>query len=134
MPQAITYDDIIQCALFREEERFPALCYYHKENGASIWISSQPKETALDKSDEKMIMSIIETIPKTTKPKIKWKDTKRTEARLHIFDVRIKDESSVKYDVNYPSTWVWNYEIESIQKTRESYLKLIDINIDNELY
>lgn len=43
MPAAMGDSDIEECSKFRTKERFPALTYYYKKNGATIWRSSQPK-------------------------------------------------------------------------------------------
>ena len=128
VPQAMSDKEIVKCAKYRSDMRFPALTYYHKKNGASIWRSGQALTSSTNKADKKMINSIIDTLYVNAQSSIKFKDVKREEARLHIFDVRAKGAMSVKYDFNYPSTWMWLYEVEGIQKTRESYIKLLQLN------
>ena len=114
------------------------MSFYYKKNGASIWRSSQPKEGLwgfANKSDQKMIQSIIDTLPPKMKSNMKFRDEKRNEAKLHIFDARPmisafgnKVMGSGYENVDkYPHTWLWFCDIENIHKMRESYIKLMQI-------
>eukprot|EP00826_Nyctotherus_ovalis_P042491 TRINITY_DN4376_c0_g1_i19.p1 TRINITY_DN4376_c0_g1~~TRINITY_DN4376_c0_g1_i19.p1 ORF type:complete len:210 (+),score=24.40 TRINITY_DN4376_c0_g1_i19:142-771(+) len=46
VPRSIPDRELEECSKFRTKERFPALTYFHKPTGASIWRSSQPKVLA----------------------------------------------------------------------------------------
>jgi len=37
IPNAMTDDEIKKCSMFRTKNRFPALSYFYKHNGTSIW-------------------------------------------------------------------------------------------------
>lgn len=137
IPTDMSDEDVEECSKFRTKERFPAMSYYYNKNGATIWRSSQPKEGlwgSISKPDQKMIQSIIETLPQS-KTTIKFEDPKRDEAKLHIFDARPKISaignkvmgSGYENVDNYPSTWLWFCNIENIHKIRESYMKLLQI-------
>lgn len=128
IPQSITDKDIVKCAEYRADMRFPALSYYYKKNGASIWRSTQPTSGSTNPHDQRMIKAIVATLPADIQPSIKFKDPKRTEARLHIFDVRVRGSASAKYEFSYPSAWMWLYEVDAVQKTKESYVKLLQLN------
>jgi hypothetical protein len=41
VPKAIIDEELAECAIFRTRNRFPALSYFCKDNGASLWRSSQ---------------------------------------------------------------------------------------------
>jgi len=43
IPKFISDDDIKECCKFRTKERFPALTYFSKYYGTSLWRSSQPR-------------------------------------------------------------------------------------------
>ncbi len=44
----------------------------------------------MNKSDQKMMQQIMETLPKDPRGRYRFADPKRDEARLHIFDARPK--------------------------------------------
>ena len=135
----MTDGDVEECSMFRTRERFPALTYFHKTNGASLWRSSQPKEGlwgSVSKADQKMLQSIVETVrPDSIKKSAVFTDQKRDIARLHIVDARPKMSafgnkvmgSGYENVDNYPSTWLYFCDIENIHKIRESYLKLAHV-------
>ena len=50
LPKIMTRDEIDECSKFRTKERFPALTYFYKANGTSLWRSSQPKVCLLNTS------------------------------------------------------------------------------------
>lgn len=137
VPANMLDEDIEECSKFRTKERFPVMSYYNRSNGASIWRSSQPKEGIwgkVSKLDQKMVQSIISTLPEN-ESHMKFKDEKRREAKLHIFDARSKISaignkvmgSGYENVDNYPSTWLWFCNIENIHKIRESYLRLLQL-------
>jgi len=141
----MTDEDVYECSKFRTKERFPALTYYYSKNGASIWRSSQPKEGILgkvNKGDQKMIQSIIDTLPKTSKLPLKLRDKAWNDAKLHIFDARSHISaignkmmgSGYENVDNYPSTWLGFCDIENIHKVRESYLKLQQVCNDSKYF
>ncbi len=79
-----------------------------------------------------MIQSIIGTLNPAVRGGRKFKNEKRNEARLHIFDARpmmsalgnkVMGSGYENID-NYPSTWLCFCDIENIHKIRESYIKL----------
>jgi len=43
VPKSIPDRELEECSKFRTKERLPALTYFHKPTGASIWRSSQPR-------------------------------------------------------------------------------------------
>ena len=128
-------EDIINSSNFRTKQRFPALTYYHKKNGASIWRSSQPREGlwgSINKGDQTLIASIVKTAGNITK---KFNCIDKDNAKLHIIDPRPKMNaignkvmgSGYENTDNYESTWIHFCDIENIHKMRESYLKLTEL-------
>jgi len=136
--KTISDQDIEECSKFRTRERFPALAYYNKNNGTSIWRSSQPKEGLwgyINKGDQNVLSSIIYSLPTRsprTKPQAVSESDLKEIARLHIIDARPKLSaignkvmgSGYENTDNYPSTWLHFCEIENIHKTRDSFIKL----------
>jgi hypothetical protein len=48
----MNYYELTACSKFRTKNRMPALTYYYKKNGCSIWRCSQPKNGFLEQSIE----------------------------------------------------------------------------------
>mmetsp|Transcript_32409 Transcript_32409/g.36948 ORF Transcript_32409/g.36948 Transcript_32409/m.36948 type:complete len:102 (+) Transcript_32409:591-896(+) len=68
VPASISDEGVARCAIFRSKSRFPAMSYFYKENGASLWRSSQNLTGIFGKRseyDEKMLKLIGETNPNT---------------------------------------------------------------------
>ena len=40
VPRAMKDEQVVQCSKFRTKNRLPALSYYHKKTGVSMWRSS----------------------------------------------------------------------------------------------
>ena len=143
MPKAVTDGEIEGSSKFRTRERFPALTYFHKSNGASIWRSSQPREGLwgyANKSDQRLFQCIVDTVQTVPDKQIAFKDEKREVAKLHIIDARPKLSaignkvmgSGYENIDNYPSTWLYFCDIENIHKIRESQQKLAYICNDSQ--
>jgi len=91
VPYVMSDEDIEECSKYRTKERFPILSYYNKLNGASIWRSSQPKGGLFGKvnrGDQKIMRSIIYTLPKSSKIVNNFATVGYNEAMLHIYDAR----------------------------------------------
>lgn len=140
--RAATDSDILECSNFRTKRRFPALTYYYKKNGASIWRSSQPREGlwgSVNKGDQLVLASVAATISAVDSD---FAHRQRNTAKLHIIDPRPKMNaignkvlgSGYENTDNYESTWLHFCEIENIHKMRESHLRLMDLcNSDSKL-
>ena len=63
VPKAINNSQVEGCAKFRTKSRLPALTYYHRETGTSIWRCSQCMQSYSRRStdDEDMLMEIGRT-------------------------------------------------------------------------
>lgn len=60
IPNSVSYTELEGSAKFRTKRRFPALSYYYKKNGTSLWRSSQNKGGITSRSvqDENMLLKI----------------------------------------------------------------------------
>lgn len=60
VPKNMNEQEVVSCSQFRTKARIPALSYYYKTNGCSVWRSSQPKSGffANNTEDQKMIHEI----------------------------------------------------------------------------
>lgn len=78
IPNTISQSDLVGSSKFRTKRRFPALSYYYKKNGTSLWRSSQNKGGITSRSiqDENMLVKIGGVNP--------------TSNQVVIFDARSK--------------------------------------------
>jgi myotubularin-related protein 6/7/8 len=65
VPNKLSQEELEGSAKFRTKRRFPALSYYYKKNGTSLWRSSQNKGGITSRSvhDEYMVLNIGKTNP-----------------------------------------------------------------------
>jgi len=64
VPRNISHSDVAECAKFRTRKRFPALSYFYRNIGTSLWRCSQNKTGFLftrSTEDERMISHIANT-------------------------------------------------------------------------
>mmetsp|Transcript_30160 Transcript_30160/g.46073 ORF Transcript_30160/g.46073 Transcript_30160/m.46073 type:complete len:128 (-) Transcript_30160:628-1011(-) len=52
LPAKISLESIVKASKFRTKQRLPALTYFHKETGCTIWRSSQPMNAIMNHSNQ----------------------------------------------------------------------------------
>ena len=85
VPATLSDEHIIACSKFRTKNRLPALSYYHKANGVSMWRSSQNMNGVLNyrsMEDEIMITEIGKTANRSS--------NMINNSRVIIYDARPK--------------------------------------------
>jgi len=130
-------NDLKECAKARTKGRIALLSYYKKQNGASLWRSSQPKEGlwGVNKEDKKMMKAISDTaVLAARNTKFGFNDPNQETSSLHIYDARsyiaamanrIKGSGYENLD-DYPFAWLKFCDIANIHSMRDSYKKFLD--------
>ena len=140
IPSSMLEKDIEECAKSRAKGRLPLLSYYCKQNGATLWRSSQPKEGIFGRannSDKKMMKCISDTVTllRDSSSSRYFDDPKKNQATLHIYDARSKIaafgnkiKGSGYEDLSkYPFAWLKFCDIGNIHMMRDSYAKLLSL-------
>jgi len=124
-----TMDDVQlrNVASFRSGQRFPALSYFHSNNGASIWRSSQPKAGVSGSNvvDERFLDLIARSTASRVGP---TGETRSSKPMLFIIDCRPKSSALANraagagYEVsnNYPNTQIEFFNIGNIHVMRDT--------------
>jgi hypothetical protein len=124
VPAQISDDELKESASFRTKGRIPTLCYFYKENGASIWRSSQTRSGLTYQRNEKdeKLLSAIYDINSSSQRKL---NLIIYDARpyLNAFANRFRGAGYENID-NYKNTEICFCEIDNIHCIRTAYTKL----------
>lgn len=137
VPKKITDEELFAVASFRSGNRLPVLCWGDKNNGATLWRSSQPKAGMQNKSnpqDEKYLDLIAKSVMYRRNP-----ERGLSEPILHIVDCRPKTSAlanraagaGYETNTNYPNTRIEFYNIGNIHVMRDSLKSLISLVLTN---
>ena len=118
IPNSVTYFELEGSAKFRTKRRFPALSYFYKRNGTSLWRSSQNKGGITSRSvqDENMLLKIGMTNPNS-------KEVIIYDARSKISAManKIKKGGYENVDKYYTNWRLYFCGIDNIHCVRDSY-------------
>ena len=138
VPAEMSLTDLEDCAKSRTRGRIPILSYYCKQNGATLWRSSQPREGivgGVTKSDKKMMKSIANTSALNKGKELMAVESRKENATFHIYDARSKlaafanmiRGSGYENISEYPFAWLKFCDIPNIHTMRASYIKMLGL-------
>ena len=130
VPRAVSNSVVEGCSKFRTKNRLPALTYYHKETGTSIWRSSQCSQgwqSRRSTDDEDMLLEIGRA-SKNSQAMI-------SNSKIMIFDARPKLNAQANRikgggfeDVrNYRNSEIVFCDIDNIHEVHKCFQKMHDI-------
>jgi hypothetical protein len=130
VPAQITDDELKESASFRTKGRIPTLCYFYKENGASIWRSSQTRSGLTYQRNEKdeKLLSAIYDINSTHQNKL-CLIIYDARPYLNAFANRFRGAGYENTD-NYKNTEICFCEIDNIHCIRTAYTKLNNLLVN----
>lgn len=143
VPAAISDEELYIIASFRSGHRLPVLCWAHRQNGATMWRSSQPKSGVSGScmQDEKMLDIIarsarryIDSINSGKRYSI-TSSSSNVEPVLNIVDCRSRASAMAnraagagyESQTNYPTSRLDFHNISNIHAVRDAYRALVNI-------
>jgi hypothetical protein len=138
VPAGIDDVQVYNVAGFRSGHRFPALSYFHANNGASIWRSAQPKAgvSGSNSVDELFLDLIARSTSSRVSP---TGEVREGTPMLFIIDCRPKTSALANraagagYEVsnNYPNTKIEFFNIGNIHVMRDSLKSMYTLFASN---
>eukprot|EP01035_Chromulina_nebulosa_P017038 gene17038-22546_t len=137
IPKKITDDELYISAAFRSGQRLPVLSWGDKNNGATLWRSSQPKAgvSGSCSTDEKY----LDIIAKSCIHRRGITQGGITEPILHIVDCRPRTSAMAnraagagyESQANYPNARLDFYNIGNIHVMRDSHKNLCNVVLNS---
>jgi hypothetical protein len=135
VPRKITDDELVLVSHFRSGHRLPVMCWGDKDNGATMWRSSQPKAGVSGScvQDEKLLDLIAQSCVYRRTPTGVVKMS--GDPLLHIIDCRPKASAlanratgaGYESQTSYPNTRIEFCNIGNIHVMRDSYRNLASV-------
>lgn len=138
VPKTMKDEQVVQCSKFRTKNRLPALSYYHKKTGVSMWRSSQCMNGLMNHRmmEDEIMMSEIGKSANNAKTVI-------NNSRVVIYDARPKlNAQANKYIKNggfedvkyYRNCEIIFCDIENIHEVSKCFRKMYEIIDDHKNY
>lgn len=135
VPRKISDDELVLVSHFRSGHRLPVMCWGDRDNGATMWRSSQPKAGVSGScmQDEKLLDLIAQSCVYRRTPTGVVKMS--GDPLLHIFDCRPKASAlanratgaGYESQTSYPNTRIEFCNIGNIHVMRDSYRNLASV-------